>query len=70
MRSKIYKYVYYFVRVHKKSLREFKFSLLLSQFKTSILIEFLTLGKVRERLVTLLLDRSPQKSVKQALVGS
>ena len=44
--------------------------ILLSQFKTSILIDFLTLGIVRERLVTLLLDRSPQKSVKQALVGS
>ena len=45
-------------------------NILLSQFKTSILIDFLTLGIVRERLVTLLLDRSPQKSVKQALVGS
>ena len=33
--------------------------ILLSQYTTSILSDFLTLGTVRERLVTLFTDRPP-----------
>ena len=35
-------------------------TILLSQYTTSILLDFLTLGTVRERFDTLLIDRPPQ----------